>query len=141
MPSVKSAPPALQEGLKHLRDELYKLHEAMHEAEQSAVATELELVQAASARESVDAQYHDPSSGWLRELLALVARFDAALGSSLSREDGAGLIDETRALVLPEEAGLPGERRPMAKLTGDSGVSAAYNRILELLGGLERYRQ
>ena len=136
---MKQSASGIEERLKHLRDELYKLHEAMLEAEESAL--DANLTTPASAKDSVEAEYHDPASGWVKELHALVTQFDASLGSSISREDAIDLIEQTKALMIPEVAGLPGERRPMEILGQDSAVAAAHNNILALLEELEPLRQ
>ena len=129
----------LDERLKQLRDELYKLHEAMLEAEENVM--DAELTKPASAKDSLEAEYHDPASGWLKELHALVTQYDASLGSTVSREDAIDLIEQTRALMIPEVAGLPAERSPMEKLTRDSGVASAHKHILDLLAQVDGYRQ
>ena len=103
---------ASEKRLKQLRDELYALHEAMLEAEEQALDTDPAQPSAVkeSVKESLEAHYHDPASGWLRELLALVTQYDAALAADrVSSEDAEDLMEQTRALILPEEAGLPAE--------------------------------
>jgi hypothetical protein len=125
-----------EERLKRLRHELYALHEAMLEAEQQALDTDPAQLAAVreSVKESVEAHYHDPASGWLRELLALITQYDAALASdNISSEDAEDLIEQTRALILPDDAGLPAERHPMEKLSREPRVSTAHDNILELL--------
>jgi hypothetical protein len=127
---------ASENRLKQLRDELYALHEAMLEAEEQALETDPAQPAAVkeSVKESIEAHYHDPASGWLRELLALVTQYDAALASSnVSSQETEDLIEQTRALILPDGSGLPAERHPMEKVSREPRVAAAHNAILELL--------
>jgi hypothetical protein len=137
MQSFDPAPDRTFQRLTDLRNGLIKLHKSLLDSERASYERDVERV--TSSNHLLSLVLHDPWFAWLRQLSELVVLIDETLDADepATAADARRLIDQSRTLVSPSEAGQGFNRRYYEAMQRDPDVVIAHGemmRVFSLLG-------
>jgi hypothetical protein len=125
---------ATAEKLRGIRGALLHLHKTLLERERDAY--ERGHGKIGSSYEYLNLVMHNPSFAWLRHLSELIVQIDEALdaGERASEATAGALIQQSRLLLTPNEAGPEFQRKYYASVQESPEVVLAHAEFARLLG-------
>jgi hypothetical protein len=125
---------ATAEKLREIRTALLRLHKTLLELERDAY--ERAHGKVSNSYEYLNLVMHNPSFAWLRHLSELIVQIDEALdGRERPSEATANaLIQQSRLLLTPNEAGPEFQRKYYASVQESPAVVLAHAEFAKVLG-------
>ena len=125
---------ATGEKLREIRTALLRLHKTLLELEREVY--ERAHGKISNSYEYLNLVMHNPSFAWLRHLSELIVQIDEALdGRERSSEATANaLIQQSRLLLTPNEAGPEFQRKYYASVQESPAVVLAHAEFAKVLG-------
>ncbi len=126
--------PATAEKLRAIRTALLNLHKTLLERERDAY--EREHGKIGNSYEYLNLVMHEPSFAWLWNLSELIVQMDEALDGreAASEATANALVQQSRLLLTPNEAGPEFQRKYFASVQESPEVLLAHGEFANLLG-------
>lgn len=120
--------------LKELRQTLLRLHKALLDYEREGY--ERQHGRIANSYEFLNLVMHNPWFTWLRHLSELIVQIDEVLDSRESPQESTALalIEHSRILLTPSEAGGEFQRKYFATVQDSPDVVLAHAEFAKVLG-------
>src|SRR4051794_21194188 len=127
----------LRDRLKALRNGLLRLHKSLLESERAAYEHDVQRI--TSTGQYLGLVLNDPWFHWLHELSQFIVLIDEALDRKedpVQEDEGARLVEQARALLVPAEEGDGFARRYFEVLQRDPATVLAHRDMLQVIAGL-----
>ncbi len=120
--------------LTEIRPVLLRLHKSLLDYEREGYEREHGRIE--NSYEFLNLVMHNPWFGWLRHLSELIVQIDEALDTRepTKENSAAALIEETRLLLVPSEAGGEFQQKYFASVQQSPAVVLAHAEFAKLLG-------
>ena len=120
--------------LRNVRTALLHLHKTLLDFERESYEREYGRID--NSYEFLNLVMHNPWFAWLRHLSELIVQIDELLDArdSANESTAAALIDQSRLLLTPSEAGDEFQRKYFASVQQSPKVVLAHGEFAKLLG-------